>query len=109
MDDILGATKGTGVDVVVNSSQGELSDASWQCVAEFGSLVNIGPGDHGYDEIVTPSRAKRNVTRIDVDLRHASRHRLDVLARLATYSFQTVKEVLQHMLTHDFQASCNAC
>lgn len=39
------ATNGKGVDVVLNSLSGELLHASWKCVAEFGTMVEIGRRD----------------------------------------------------------------
>ncbi|KIA75578.1 polyketide synthase [Aspergillus ustus] len=39
---VLAATNGAGVDVVLNSLSGELLRASWECVAEFGTLVELG-------------------------------------------------------------------
>ena len=39
------ATNGRGVDVVLNSLSGELLHASWQCVAELGTMVEIGKRD----------------------------------------------------------------
>lgn len=39
------ATGGLGVDVVLNSLSGELLHVSWQCVAEFGTFVEIGRRD----------------------------------------------------------------
>ncbi|KAM7215616.1 hypothetical protein V8F06_009003 [Rhypophila decipiens] len=38
-------TDGRGVDVVLNSLSGQLLHASWNCVAEFGSMVEIGKRD----------------------------------------------------------------
>lgn len=43
--DIKRETEGRGVDVVLNSLSGELLHASWQCVAEFGKMVEIGKRD----------------------------------------------------------------
>ncbi|OCT53827.1 putative polyketide synthase [Cladophialophora carrionii] len=43
--DIMSATQGRGVDVVLNSLSGELLHASWKCVAEFGVMVEIGKRD----------------------------------------------------------------
>jgi len=43
--DVLQATNGRGVDVVLNSLSGELLHASWKCVAEFGCMVEIGKRD----------------------------------------------------------------
>ena len=44
-DGILRETNGKGVDVVLNSLSGELLHLTWQVVAEFGRLVEIGNKD----------------------------------------------------------------
>ena len=43
--DVLLATNGKGVDVVLNSLSGELLHASWKCVAKFGCMIEIGKRD----------------------------------------------------------------
>ncbi|KAL8695116.1 MAG: hypothetical protein Q9224_003449 [Gallowayella concinna] len=45
LSEILRETNGRGVDVVLNSLSGELLHASWECVAEFGTMVEIGKRD----------------------------------------------------------------
>lgn len=45
LSDILRETNGRGVDVVLNSLSGELLHASWSCVAQFGTMVEIGKRD----------------------------------------------------------------
>ncbi|KAI1074258.1 hypothetical protein F5B20DRAFT_596550 [Whalleya microplaca] len=42
---VMRETGNRGVDVVLNSLSGELLHASWKCVAEFGSMVEIGKRD----------------------------------------------------------------
>ncbi|EHK18438.1 putative polyketide synthase [Trichoderma virens Gv29-8] len=42
MEDILAATGGRGVNVIVNSLVGDLMHASWSCIAPFGRFVEIG-------------------------------------------------------------------
>ncbi|KAL8747856.1 MAG: hypothetical protein Q9190_000304 [Brigantiaea leucoxantha] len=42
---VMAATHGRGVDIVLNSLSGELLHASWTCVAEFGTMVEIGRRD----------------------------------------------------------------
>lgn len=42
---LMAATNGRGVDVVLNSLAGELLQASWKCVAEFGKMIEIGKRD----------------------------------------------------------------
>ncbi|KAF1950142.1 fatty acid synthase S-acetyltransferase [Byssothecium circinans] len=44
-DGILRATDNEGVDVVLNSTSGELLHATWHCVAPFGKLIEIGKRD----------------------------------------------------------------
>lgn len=43
--DIMRVTDGTGVDIVLNSLSGELLHASWKCVAEEGSMIDLGKRD----------------------------------------------------------------
>ncbi|KAI9658048.1 MAG: Type I Iterative PKS [Bathelium mastoideum] len=43
--DIMRETHGKGVDVVLNSLSGELLHTSWQCVAAFGQMLEIGKRD----------------------------------------------------------------
>ncbi|KAL9097197.1 MAG: hypothetical protein Q9165_000624 [Trypethelium subeluteriae] len=43
--DVMRKTDGKGVDVVLNSLSGELLHVSWQCVAEFGKMLEIGKRD----------------------------------------------------------------
>ncbi|KAJ5532159.1 fatty acid synthase S-acetyltransferase [Penicillium frequentans] len=44
-DGILDETNGMGVDIVLNSLSGENLHASWECVAEFGKMIEIGKRD----------------------------------------------------------------
>ncbi|KAL0942745.1 polyketide synthase [Colletotrichum truncatum] len=45
VEGIAGATQGKGIDVVLNSLSGDLLHATWRCVAEFGTMVEIGKRD----------------------------------------------------------------
>ena len=42
VDGILSATKGAGVDLVLNSLTGDLQAASWKTVASDGAMVELG-------------------------------------------------------------------
>ncbi|KAF5855558.1 hypothetical protein ETB97_008996 [Aspergillus alliaceus] len=42
---IMKETNGRGVDVVLNSLSGDLLHASWECVASFGRMVELGKRD----------------------------------------------------------------
>ena len=43
--DVKRKTNGRGVDLVLNSLSGELLHTSWQCVADFGKMLEIGKRD----------------------------------------------------------------
>ncbi|KAL7928104.1 hypothetical protein V8C35DRAFT_333716 [Trichoderma chlorosporum] len=45
LQDVHRATSGRGVDVVLNSLAGELLQASWQCVAKYGKMIELGKRD----------------------------------------------------------------
>lgn len=45
VEDLMRETGGEGVDLALNSLSGELLHATWECVAEFGKLVEIGKRD----------------------------------------------------------------
>lgn len=45
LPDVLKATNQRGVDVGLNSLSGDLLTASWKCVPEFGTMVEIGKRD----------------------------------------------------------------
>ncbi|PYH95483.1 polyketide synthase [Aspergillus ellipticus CBS 707.79] len=54
-DGVMNATRGRGVDIVLNSLAGELLHASWNCVAAMGKMIEIGKRDmleHGKLEMV---------------------------------------------------------
>ncbi|KAM7187669.1 putative polyketide synthase [Naviculisporaceae sp. PSN 640] len=44
-DGIMRETGNKGVDIVLTSLSGELLHASWRCVAEFGSMIELGKRD----------------------------------------------------------------
>lgn len=45
MPEVKRETNGRGVDIVLNSLSGELLHTSWQCVADFGKMLEIGKRD----------------------------------------------------------------
>ncbi|PSN69566.1 polyketide synthase [Corynespora cassiicola Philippines] len=44
-DSLMRETRGEGVSLALNSLSGELLHATWRCVAEFGTMVEIGKRD----------------------------------------------------------------
>jgi NADPH:quinone reductase-like Zn-dependent oxidoreductase len=61
-------TSGRGVDVVLNSLSGELLHASWQCVAEFGKMLEIGKRDFAGRAKLSMDLFEANRSFIGVDL-----------------------------------------
>ena len=45
LEAVKSATNGRGVDIVLNSLSGELLHASWQCVAELGTMIELSKRD----------------------------------------------------------------
>ena len=45
VEGVMRETQCNGVDLVLNSLSGELLHATWQCVAPFGKMVEIGKRD----------------------------------------------------------------
>lgn len=66
--DVLAATNGRGVDVVLNSLAGEQLRASWKCVAPFGRFIEIGKKDIVSNNSLDMSPFERTVTFTAVDL-----------------------------------------
>lgn len=70
VDGIMHETDGMGIDLILNSLAGELLHATWKCVAEFGTLVEIGKRDLAGDGKLDmrPFLANRSYCCVDVDL-----------------------------------------
>ncbi|KAI3536794.1 KR domain-containing protein [Colletotrichum abscissum] len=66
--DVLHATEGRGVDVVLNSLGGELLRQSWECIAPFGRFIDIGKADIIANNTLPMGPFNRNVTFSAVDL-----------------------------------------
>lgn len=69
VDGVMRETGGLGIDVILNSLSGELLHATWGCVAEFGTLVEIGKRDliGGGKLDMEPFLANRSYCCIDID------------------------------------------
>lgn len=69
VEGVLRETQGRGIDFILNSLSGELLHATWTCVAEFGTLLEIGKrdlmGDGKLD--MKPFLANRNYCCVDID------------------------------------------
>ncbi|KAI9150039.1 LOW QUALITY PROTEIN: Highly reducing polyketide synthase lcsB [Paramyrothecium foliicola] len=87
--DIMQATGGQGVDVVLNSLSGDLLHASWKCVAEFGIMIEIGKRDFRRRSKLCMDAFEQNRTFIGLDLWKLSQVRpqqaADLLERFMTW------------------------
>jgi NADPH:quinone reductase-like Zn-dependent oxidoreductase len=66
--DIMRVTNDRGVDLVLNSLSGELLHASWKCVAEFGTMIEIGKRDFRRRARLSMDVFEANRTFIGLDL-----------------------------------------
>ncbi|KAK3329248.1 hypothetical protein B0H66DRAFT_634456 [Apodospora peruviana] len=68
--DVMRATNGKGVDVVLNSLSGDGLRASWECVAPYGRFLEIGKVDIQANSALPMASFAKNVTFAAIDLLH---------------------------------------
>lgn len=73
--DLMRETKNQGVDLVLNSLSGELLHASWDCVAEFGKLIELGKRDAAYFGKLEMHPFLKNRSYCCVDMTHLAQKR----------------------------------
>ena len=66
--DLMALTHGRGVDVVLNSTAGEILHHSWQCLAPLGRLIEIGKRDIVQNSSLEMEKFADSVSFISVDL-----------------------------------------
>ncbi|KAG8162418.1 hypothetical protein KVR01_008183 [Diaporthe batatas] len=66
--DVLAATGGRGVDVVLNSLSGKLLEATWRSLAPFGRFVEIGKRDVHENAGLPMDVFRRNVSFSSIDM-----------------------------------------
>ncbi|KAF7548169.1 hypothetical protein G7Z17_g7234 [Cylindrodendrum hubeiense] len=87
LHDVQAVTGGRGVDLVLNSLSGELLHASWQCVAPYGKMLEIGKRDF------------IGKARLDMDLFEANRSFIGIdLARFDSARCQRLLQRTSDML-----------
>ncbi|ODA79280.1 hypothetical protein RJ55_04873 [Drechmeria coniospora] len=82
LGDVMRATNDRGVDVVLNSLAGELLQASWKCVAEFGTMIEIGKRDFRRRAKLSMEAFEANRTFVGLDLWQVSQVRPEKAAEL---------------------------
>jgi NADPH:quinone reductase-like Zn-dependent oxidoreductase len=85
--DLLHATAGRGVNIVLNSLSGNLLHASWECVAKFGKMIELGKRDFISHGILDMSVFEANRAFIGVDLAQVCKETPEVLKRFVKNNF----------------------
>jgi NADPH:quinone reductase-like Zn-dependent oxidoreductase/malonyl CoA-acyl carrier protein transacylase/SAM-dependent methyltransferase len=67
---VIRMTNGYGVDVVLNSLAGESLRASWDCIAPYGRMIEIGKADIYANASLPMARFAKNALYAGVDLLH---------------------------------------
>ena len=73
--ELLRVTEGEGVDVILNSLSGEALLDSWDCIAKFGTFIEIGKSDIYRNSQLGMKPFERNVTFASLDLVALADHR----------------------------------
>ncbi|KAI1347996.1 putative polyketide synthase [Xylaria sp. FL0043] len=94
---IMSETAGRGIDLVLNSLAGELLHASWQCVAEFGTMIEIGKrdllGDARLD--MRPFLDNRTLVRLIFD--YYEKGLIQPIHPIKIFGAQQIDEAFQYM------------
>ncbi|KAI0009070.1 putative polyketide synthase [Xylariaceae sp. FL0662B] len=75
-------TGGKGVDVIMNSVAGEMLRVTWDCIAPFGTFVELGARDYTINTRLEMYKFARNVTFTAVNLVSLIRERPEVAAQV---------------------------
>lgn len=95
---VMQATAMRGVDVVLNSLSGELLHASWQCVAEFGTFVEIGRRDFVGQGKLALEQFESNRTFVGVNMTLLNEQRPSVVKRYTSFCIICPTDVLANSL-----------
>ncbi|PYI31660.1 polyketide synthase [Aspergillus indologenus CBS 114.80] len=88
--EIMKATNGEGIDVIVNSLTGELLDATWRICADGGTMVEIGKRDIVERNYLSMEPFDRGCSYRAVDLSHAKIMRDGVHFKLMKRIFELI-------------------
>ncbi|PSR80443.1 hypothetical protein BD289DRAFT_484972 [Coniella lustricola] len=91
-EQIMKATNGRGVDVILNSLIGELLDASWRICADGGTMVEIGKRDIVDRNSLSMEPFDRNCSFRAIDLSYTKHFTPEVSAKLLAEVFDLVEK-----------------
>lgn len=86
------ATKGAGVDVILNSLSGEILKKSWECLAPFGRFVEIGKTDVTRNSRLDMLKFEQNCSFMSVDLTKVAAYKPKLMRRLLSDVHQLVQQ-----------------
>ncbi|PGH11972.1 hypothetical protein AJ79_04559 [Helicocarpus griseus UAMH5409] len=100
-------TNGKGVDVVLNSLSGQLLQETWDCVASFGTFIELGKNDIQSKSVVSMAPFDRNVTFTSIDLsliyqqrpERAGKLLAKILAKIETGVYTPIKTIMVMPIT----------
>ncbi|KAI9689893.1 MAG: Type I Iterative PKS [Bathelium mastoideum] len=81
-DGLLRLTQGEGIDVVLNSTSGEALRDTWECIAPFGTFVELGKSDIYRKSQLSMEPFDRNVNFASVDLVVVANRRPEILKEI---------------------------
>jgi NADPH:quinone reductase-like Zn-dependent oxidoreductase len=103
---LMHATNGKGVDIVLNSLSGDLLDESWRCIADGGTMIEIGKQDMLERSSLSMESFTRNASYRAIDISHDSVP-LSTIARLVLDPALDVRSMLNRgpnrLLSHIFK------
>ena len=92
VDGVLKLTNSKGVDVVLNSLEGDLLHATWKCIARFGRFIQIGKRDIQENGKLDMDQFRKNISFSSIDLTTVFEHNQSLGARLLKASMKLVEE-----------------
>ncbi|KAI1488819.1 hypothetical protein F5X96DRAFT_684632 [Biscogniauxia mediterranea] len=84
-------TGGRGVDLALNPLSGELLHATWRCVAEYGTMVQLGKRDAAGKGKLDMDRFQANRSYCSVDMDHIAVNRPDKIEALLSQTMQLLR------------------
>jgi phthiocerol/phenolphthiocerol synthesis type-I polyketide synthase C len=84
VDDVLKATNGKGVDLVLNSLAGGTLELSLACLAPFGRFIELGKRDIFSNSTIGMRALKDNISFMAVDVDQLMRYRPEIAKRVMT-------------------------
>ncbi|THC99609.1 hypothetical protein EYZ11_000876 [Aspergillus tanneri] len=101
---ILEETNGRGVDVVLNSLAGKLLHASWECVASFGRMIELGKRDflsNGQLNMMPFGKNRAyfgfDLTQLADEAPHISNHKIIPIRPVKIYDVRDVLDAFRYM------------